>query len=525
MQRRERTDSPRWWAGVAALWTAQAACMVACIVRRVPYPYPLEWMEGNQWYGAVRAAAGQAIYGDPNRTGYLPHPYPPLELWCAGAALQVFGPHLWAARLVSVAATAITVACLAWAVHRQTRDRMAAWVAGCVFLGLYAVLDTWYDLVRVDMPYVALLCVAFTQWAVRPESLRRAAVAFALLALASLAKQPAVVVLLVASGVWLAQRRPDARRVAVVLVPWVFLAALHAAVQAASGGWYGFFVWELPRHHRFVPQVLFVSGLARGAWVGGLALVLLWVAASRAGGRPAAGWGLRAARERVRAAAGVLGPVWSVALLSTFAACAMTYAKVGATINNWIPFAAVACVTAGMSMAHLRRSAWGAVPGALLLALQLALSVRDPRRLVPAAADRQAGDRVVELVGAIPGSVYVMDDAYLAVRAGKAPEPGGMTLSDLAYAGRPAPSELLRRIQAREWTAVVLRFDATEPRHTQPVAAAIRAAYTGPKVAIPYASERTFLPVAGGRYKPRWILYAPGAVPVQVEAPVPAPVP
>lgn len=509
MQLRKRMDSRRWWVGVAALWTVQAACMLVCIVRRLPYPYPLEWMEGNQWYGAVRAAAGQAIYGDPNQTGYLPHPYPPLELWCAGAAIRVFGPHLWAARLVSVAATAITVACLGWAVRRRTQDRLAAWVACCMFLGLYAVLDTWYDLIRVDMPYVALLLLAFAQWAVRPESLWRAAAAFGLLALASLAKQPAVVVLLITAGWWLTQGRPTGRRVAVALVPLGCVAALHAAVNAASGGWYRLFAWELPRHHRFVPQVLFVSGLARGAWVGGLPLVLLWLAASRTNGRRIAGSGLRAARERIAATAGVLGPVWSAALVSTFVACAMTYAKVGATINNWIPFAAVACVAAGVGMARMRRSATGAATGALLLALQLALSVRDPRRLVPSPEDRQAGDRVVELVRAIPGDVYVMDDAYLAVRAGKTPYVGGMTLSDLAYAGRPAPSELLRRLQAREWSAVVLRFDASEPRHTQPAAAAIRAAYTGPKVAIPYASEQTFLPVAGGRYKPRWILYAP----------------
>ena len=72
-----------------------------------------------------------------------------------------------------------------------------------------------------------------------------------------------------------------------------------------------------------------------------------------------------------------------------------------------------------------------------------------------------------------------------------------------------SPDALMQRIQRRDFTALVLRYDPTDPKHTQPVPVAIRSAYTGRKVQIAYTAEDAFIPVAGGRYKPCWIVFAP----------------
>jgi hypothetical protein len=459
-------------------------------------------MEGNEWYCAFRLASGLPVYSDPNAIGFIPHPYPPLHAWLGAALVKLFGPELWAARLVSVLFMTMTSALIARAVWQRTRSRAAVSLGACMFLGLWGVLDTWYDLIRGDIAYVALTMAAFTVWAERPASARHAAGALALLAVASLAKQLAAIVLLFASiHCLMALRRPLIASIGLILC-----VAFYATLHAATDGWSTFWIWELPRRHPLEWQRFFPGGIARAAWIAALPLAVVGLVAFANRRTPVRGR-LDAWREF-----GVAS-IWGTALLAAFVAGALTYSKVGSGINNWMLFAAVTCVLSAsafgrlQSMPEARRGARLLAAG--LLVAQAALCVYDPRDKIPSGADRTAGDALVETIRQIPGDVHVLDDAYLAHRAGKNPYIGGMALGDLAYAGLPPPDALMQRIQRREFTALVLRYDPTDPKHTQPVPVAIRAAYTGRKLQIAYAAEDDFMPVAGGRYKPRWIVFAP----------------
>jgi len=482
-----------WRDAALGVWTLLAVTAVGCMAIRAGFAYALEWMEGNQWYAAYRMAHGLAVYADPNASDFLPHPYPPLQIALAALALRFGGDALWPARLVSIACALICTVLIASAVRRDGRDRVATWIAACLFLGSYFILDTWYDVIRVDMPYTALVLAGFALWARRPRHAGSALAGLMLVGLSSLAKQPGIVIVAVAlaAGTLLRQRRWWTTCVTVAAVT----ATAHALIDVATGGWYRYWVWEMPSRHALALNALVPGGIARAAWMAALPLALAIHARRR---------GTRTASDGDR--------VWDIALAATFIACAASYAKVGATINNWLPFAAATCVVTGRALAA---RPWSRLAPVLLL-VQAALCLRDPRTVLPTAADRAAGDRVVTTIAAIPGDVYVMDDAYLAYRAGKTPHMGGMTLGDLHYAGEPSPPALLARLRGAAFSAIVSRYDATDARHTHPVATAIRAAYGGRKIEIPYASERTFMPVAGGRYKPRWILFpspSPGAAP------------
>jgi hypothetical protein len=170
-------------------------------------------------------------------------------------------------------------------------------------------------------------------------------------------------------------------------------------------------------------------------------------------------------------------------------------------------FTAVACVAVGSMLAR-RRVQVRSVAG-VALAVQFVACVKDPRSLLPTNQDRAAGDGLLETIRRIPGAVYVMDDPYLALRAGKQPAAGGMTLGDLEYSGLQPPSHLIGRLERGEFTALITRFDASQLRYQQPTARAIRRGYPLRPMLLEYPSERVFLPVAGGRYKPRWVFTRP----------------
>jgi hypothetical protein len=485
-----------------ALWTALAGLSLLCMALRIAYPFALEWMEGNEWYFGFRIATGLPVYGDPNTIGFIPHPYPPLFGWMSAAFIKIFGAELWPARLVSILFTAIATSCIGRAVCRSTRSRPAAWLGACMFLGLYGVLDTWYDLIRGDIVYTSLTLAAFTLWAERPASSRHVAGALGLLAVASLAKQTAVIVLAFASLHGLVSLRrplPIATGIGVCFV-------LHAALHFATAGWSTFWIWEVPARHavqwgRFVP-----GGVARTAWI--VALPLAVVAVHGFANRAKASGHARRRFDSLQHFE--LGSIWGTALLASFVAGAISYSKVGSGINNLILLAAVTCIVTACAFGKLLALTAASRAGALaagLLVGQAALSIYDPRAEIPTSADRAAGDALVETIRGIPGEVHVLDDASLAHRAGEQPSIGGMAIGDLAYAGHPAPEALLQRLRHREFAALVLRYDPTDPKHTQPVPIAIRENYGDRKVEIEYAAENTFIPMAGGRYRPQWIVY------------------
>src|SRR5690606_3277213 len=70
-----------------------------------------------------------------------------------------------------------------------------------------------------------------------------------------------------------------------------------------------------------------------------------------------------------------------------------------------------------------------------LVALQLALSVYDPRRWLPTDADRAVGERLVAMLRAADGPVLVPFHGYLPRMAGKAGGAHVMALIDIERGG------------------------------------------------------------------------------------------
>lgn len=245
------------------LWMLLLAAPFAVLARyvlialgTVGYDCQLEWMEGGVLDVIARAADGEPLYVAPSLE-YVPHIYPPVYFWVAGALAKVFGLSFAVPRLVSLAATVGVFALLAVRVRREG----CAWgwgvFAAALFAATYELSGRWFHLARVD---TLALCLAMLSFEVLLGARRTRALlaAVALAAVASLTKQQMFVVLAPAFLGWWASRRavdaPVPRGLVFGLV--VFVVALLAWLRTASDGWFWYYVVELPRAHKLLDEAL-----------------------------------------------------------------------------------------------------------------------------------------------------------------------------------------------------------------------------------------------------------------------------
>jgi len=233
---------------VAVALTTPIVVYLWVAAHRVGYPFELDWMEGGSVELAARAAAGHSLYVAPSLS-FVGWTYPPLYYWTAAAVAKLTGVGFLPLRLVSLTASVVSMATLAWMVWRETGDRVAGIVAAGLFAATFRISGAWFDVGRVDSLFLALtlLALACGRWATGV----RGGIGLGILAfLAFFTKQSALLALLPAL-VYLALTR---RRVGIpALVTVLALVLVSTAVlDAATDGWYRYYV---------------ISELAQQPWV------------------------------------------------------------------------------------------------------------------------------------------------------------------------------------------------------------------------------------------------------------------
>ena len=162
---------------------------------------------------------------------------------------------------------------------------------------------------------------------------------------------------------------------------------------------------------------------------------------------------------------------------------ALGWATQWAHFNSYIPAMTLGAIAAGCAVAAGAEAAgelFGAarvpvgVALAAALAAQLATQHWSPKKLIPTAADRQAGDRLVERLRVIDGEVLMPYHPWYAVLAGKQPFVHRMGILDVTYASPPSANKrslpaqarhvkgLGEAISARRFAAIVLDKDAAQ---------------------------------------------------------------
>jgi 4-amino-4-deoxy-L-arabinose transferase-like glycosyltransferase len=465
---------------------------LAVAATRIAHPFELEWMEGGSLEQVRRVLDGRPLYAPPSLefTSFI---YPPLYFWAGAAAARVAGLSLATLRALSLLASLASFGLLYRFARRETGSRLAGLLAAGLFAACFKIGGAWFDVARVDSLSLALWLGA--AYLLRFGSTMTSQVASgALVVLSFLTKQSALVAAapLALHAVLFKPRRG---------LPFVGTAAgLGAAavllLERESGGWFRYYVLDLPRSHALVPAM--IGGFWRvdvfagigPAFVAGMAFLAYDL--------------FRGDRERASllglAAAGAMGSAW------------LSRMHLGGWPNVLMPLHAAVALLGGVAVYAIagktpakRPPAAPWLVGAMALAMlvQLALLSYDPRPFVPTGADREAGRALVGSMAKIPGEVLVPNHPYLAVLAGKPSFAHDNAIADVLRGIRGdarsgLEREIVTAIRAHRFAAVVVDEEAN-----------FLAGYLE-RFYVP--AERVFLrpdvfwTVTGARMRPEWRL-------------------
>lgn len=479
----------------AVLLVASAYYVLAYVgvaLARLSYPFELEWLEGAALDQVLRVLRGEAMYAAPS-LAYVPLNYAPLYFWASALVAQVAGTDFLALRLLSVASSLAVF----WFIHdlvwRERHSRLAALAGVGLFAATYRLGGAWLDLARADSFALAILLGGV--WALRAGERDMAAgiVAGLLFVLAFMAKQSSAtsVAPLVVWTLAVNWRR------GVPLLATVGIAGAIAVLStnAATGGWFGYYAFDVARRHSMDMSLLMnfpIGDLARHFWPGMSVLVVSAIWNRR-------WWWSRPGGFHLSLLAGLIGTSWLLRLYRggydnvLMTAHAGLSIAVGLAMSRWSD--AMPPGTKG------RRLLLAGLCGAMVV--QLGILGWDPMKQLPTTADRAGWQKMVEGLSAMPGEVLVSSHPYVARLAGKPPLAHVMPFMDVVKgADGPVEAGLLRdmrgALSAHRYSVLVL--DNRDWLSDEALRAGYRfraRVFPGPEVGWP---------VTGMHTRPEWIL-------------------
>lgn len=421
-------------------------------VQRLGYPYELQWMEGGMVDHVRRVMGGEPLYVTPT-IDFVPYIYPPFYYYAAVLLSEILGVGFLPLRLISLLASLGAFGLVGLIVWKETGSGFPAALAAGFLAATFKISGAWMDTGRIDSLFVFLTLLAAYQVRFAPSP-AATITAGLFMALAMLTKQTA---LAAAGALGLYLLLTDWRRFLAFAVPVVGIVGTFTAyMEAQSGGWYRYYVFDLPGQHAWDKSKLldfWLVDLAPVAVAGVFGMVYL----ARMGVRS---WqeftGRMTRRGMVRHASTQDMTAFLFYALLSGAMIISAWAgrlHTGGYVNVLIPALAVIAVLFGLGvntmlngrlhrvapteLPSLARTPRCVRPKALVLilcSLQFALLIYNPGDYIPTARDRAAGDYLIERIRQIEGEVLVFHHGYLAALAGKA----------TIYASRMAVEDVMR---------------------------------------------------------------------------------
>ncbi|MFH1131073.1 MAG: glycosyltransferase family 39 protein, partial [Pseudomonadota bacterium] len=222
------------------------------LFERIPYPFDLEWEEGGMLCHALRLLEGRSIYAPPS-ADFISFLYTPFYPFILAASSKVFGLSYFLGRCISSVAFLGAIFVVFCAVRRQVGKGWLGVGWGLAAAGLIAssFLHTggWYDLVRNDSLFLALVTFGLYLLVYHYHSYRLVIVAGVMMGLAFLTKQTASV-FIVFSGVALLflnwRKLPG-----YVLTVGIVAGGTVLVLNYFSDGWFWRFIYEMHQNHDF----------------------------------------------------------------------------------------------------------------------------------------------------------------------------------------------------------------------------------------------------------------------------------
>jgi hypothetical protein len=444
---------------------------ITIFVRRMIYPYDLEWMEGGMLCHSLRLLEGQPIYARPS-VEFIPYLYTPLYPVLLAGLAKVIGLGYGMARFVSIASY-LGASFLAYRFAvRLGGSRAASLSAMAIPAAAWVGTGSFYDLARPDSLWLFLTTAAVIllyrgardlSGERRSDRKRHLSIALsAVLFVAAFFTKQTAAPFMIAGGVALIFL--DWRTVptygltlAILGLPSLWLA------NRMSDGWFWTYIQKLHQAHDFnYRHALRDTPIHLAAMVGPSLLLLPWAL-----------WRRRST-----------GMIYAslIALVAIASAC-LAFGTQWAYANAYIPgvfFPSLAIAIAGGRLVTPAQPAPDssfrgatAVPRLRpavvfgLVAVSLALNRYDPRRacdtenncrpLVPSAADREAGDRLIARLRAVDGEVLIPFHPFYAHLAGKHTYVHRMGVMDVTPT-LGTPAGLTEGIRDHRWKLAIFDY-------------------------------------------------------------------
>jgi hypothetical protein len=453
-----------WRAAALALAAWFVLLLVYVLGRRFAYPYDLEWMEGGMLGHALRLVEGQPIYAPPS-VDFIPYLYTPGYPWVVAVLSHLFGLGYALGRAVSLLGFGATVVLGYVFARREGGSRAAAACAMAIPFAAFVPTGAWYDLARPDSLFMGLTTAGLlVGWWQRGSW--KGGVAAALLLIAAFFVKQTSAPFMVALGLALLLASP---RVALVYGGTLALVGLPALWWAnhASGGWFWTYISVLHRKHAFFPARAFLVTPVCLMLLLGPSLLLV-------------PWALMRRRSPALVYATFLG-------VAGIAAACLGFGTQWAFVNALLPGVVLPAIAIGVAAGRLVDDTHGAPPrlrpavvyGLLALSLlgapgglyPVAARILPaswgtdalrgptgyyPRRFIPTARDRAAGDALITRLRIADGDVLIPFHPFYAHLAGKRAYLHRMGVMDISRAGLGAPRGLAEALAQHRFALVVM---------------------------------------------------------------------
>lgn len=437
-------------------------------LRRVGWPYDLEWMEGGELCHALRLVEHQPIYAPPS-IDFIPFLYTPLYPAILAALSHLFGLGYGVARAVSLVGFGAAMVLGYVFARREGGSRAAALCAMAIPAGAFVPTGAWYDLARPDSLFLGLTTAGLLVGWWKRQSIAGVVAAALLLVTAFFCKQTASPFMI---SLGLALLVVDWRKCALycATLAIVGLPSLYW-LNHSSGGWFWTYVFKLHQQHDFYAgRALLGTPLRLALLYGPAALLVPWALS----------------RER---SPGLVYATF-IACAGVGAAC-LGFGTQWAFTNAFIPGIFYPSIAIGAAAGKLITSratprlrptvVWAllaltllAAPGGLIPLVgrvtprewamdRTTPTGYDPRPYLPTENDRQRAAQLIDRMKATPGDLLIPFHPFYGHLAGKRTFLHRMGVLDVGRAGLGAPAGLIEAIRDHKWTAVIMdnKIDGT----------------------------------------------------------------
>jgi hypothetical protein len=185
-----------------AVLAAPLAAAIAALAWRSTLMIPINYNEGCNAYFVSAALAGTPLYFPPDAP--LTNNYPPLSFYLLAPAAGLMGDAIFAGRLVAWLAFGAIATFIVAISYRLQGDRIAALLAGMIFLGFIVInYDIYVGMNDPQMLAHAIMLCGLWVLLRRPDALGSAVAAAGLMAAALFVKHN-ILALPLAAALWLA---------------------------------------------------------------------------------------------------------------------------------------------------------------------------------------------------------------------------------------------------------------------------------------------------------------------------------